>query len=200
MLSVLGTMRNDSLEPSKFISYITPYKVIETIGSRPPSGYANLANILQKMGTSWNYQYGQTLFSWLVAPIPRSTWPDKPPISIGQKIKTSIYGKTKSGGGGVPTNSIGEFYINFGTFGLFYVIIWWFIGGYITGMMYITFKPILDKNPTALILYILLLFYFVPSIFLNNFSNVFINFLKVLIPTFIFISFVCTKIKAKRAY
>lgn len=187
ILATLGAMRKGIDDPKEVMAYFTPFKIVETIGSRAPSGYVNLANIIKKVPSSWNYQYGKTFFTWAVAPIPRSYWPEKPPINIGQMIKVNIYSKSKRGGGGEPTNSIGEFYINFGVFGMFYVLFWWFIGGMVTKKIYLSFKPHLDRNPAALLIYIVLLFNFIPEVFINSFSHTLTNFLMQALPVFLFI-------------
>ncbi len=58
---------------------------------------------------------GSTITAWLVAPVPRSLWPEKPVINSGPVIGSVIYGNSRSG---VPPGLIGELYWNFGWWGL----------------------------------------------------------------------------------
>lgn len=60
------------------------------------------------------YEYGRTILTWFVAPIPRSIWPEKPVVNVGPLIGTTLYGTT---GSGVPPGFVADFYLNFGVAG-----------------------------------------------------------------------------------
>ena len=57
------------------------------------------------------YQNGATITTWVVAPVPRSLWPDKPVINTGPLLGDAIFGLTRSG---VPPGWVGDLYLNWG--------------------------------------------------------------------------------------
>lgn len=61
------------------------------------------------------YQSGATIAGYLIAPVPRAIWPDKPLISVGPQIGSAIYGNERSG---VPPGMFGDMYLNFGVAGI----------------------------------------------------------------------------------
>jgi len=72
---------------------------------------AKTAHIINSTPNVLDYQYGKTIFVWLLAPIPREIWNSKPIISSGPIIGITIYGNRRSG---VPPGMPGELYWNFG--------------------------------------------------------------------------------------
>ena len=67
-------------------------------------------------------EYGRTIGRWLLAPIPRSLWPDKPVITPGPIVGHTLYDQRVAG---VPPSLVAEWYWNFhwpgvimGSFGL----------------------------------------------------------------------------------
>ncbi len=71
----------------------------------------NTAHIVRNVPRNVPYQEGATMLGYLVAPIPRSVWPEKPIISSGPLIGVYIYGTVRSG---VPPGLFGDLYLNFG--------------------------------------------------------------------------------------
>ena len=71
---------------------------------------AKTAHIINGLPGKLEYQYGKTIAVWLIAPIPRELYPDKPMIHFGPVIGRQIYGNHVSG---VPPGLIGEMYLNF---------------------------------------------------------------------------------------
>ncbi len=71
---------------------------------------AKTAHIMDAVGDELSLQYGRTVFRWVLAPIPRSLWPDKPVIPPGPEIGHEVYGQPVAG---VPPSLIGELYWNF---------------------------------------------------------------------------------------
>lgn len=65
---------------------------------------------------SKGYDYGEQYASFLVRPIPRSIWPNKP-LPTGLKLRQVFWGDTT---GGITPTVFGELYISFGYFGLFF--------------------------------------------------------------------------------
>ena len=60
------------------------------------------------------YRYGGTIAEWLIAPVPRSIWPDKPIVSSGPRLGITLFGTSAAG---VPPGFIAEMYWNFGLAG-----------------------------------------------------------------------------------
>lgn len=58
---------------------------------------------------------GSTYLAWLVAPVPREWWPEKPLVSSGPEIGVKVFGQVSSG---VPPGLVAEAYWNFGLPGL----------------------------------------------------------------------------------
>ncbi|MFO0940334.1 MAG: O-antigen polymerase [Pirellulales bacterium] len=71
---------------------------------------AKTGHIINNVPDVLDYQYGKTIAIWLLAPIPRSIYPNKPLIHSGPIIGTEIYGTKVSG---VPPGLVGEMYWNF---------------------------------------------------------------------------------------
>ncbi len=57
------------------------------------------------------YEYGQTIVTYVVAPIPRAVWPGKPVVSPGPTIGKKIYNLGRTG---VPPGMLAELSWNFG--------------------------------------------------------------------------------------
>lgn len=66
-----------------------------------------------------NWLYGQSLVEWIVRPIPRGLWPDKPE-ALGYRFVAEVYGRLNQHGQsvtGYPPGALVEFYWNFGILG-----------------------------------------------------------------------------------
>ncbi len=59
-----------------------------------------------------DYLYGESLVLFIVGPIPRSIWLEKPAVRIGLFVGQEIYGRDNASG--VPPGYVGELYMNFG--------------------------------------------------------------------------------------
>ncbi len=57
------------------------------------------------------YQNGATITTYVLAPVPRSIWPEKPIINFGPVLGNVIYGLGRSG---VPPGWVGDLYLNWG--------------------------------------------------------------------------------------
>lgn len=69
------------------------------------------SHVVNAVPDSLPYQYGKTITSWVVAPIPRAIWPEKPVLKSGPIIGNVIYGNSRSG---VPPGFVAEMYWNYG--------------------------------------------------------------------------------------
>lgn len=72
-------------------------------------------NIMEAVPYRMPFSYGSTFLNYLVAPIPRSVWPDKPIIDSGVGVGTAIYG---TDGTSIPPGLVGEAYWAFGILGV----------------------------------------------------------------------------------
>ena len=101
------------------------------------------AHIIRAVPEALPYSNGETIAQWIIAPIPRSLWPEKPIISSGPEIAIAIYGNDKTG---VPPGLFAESYWNFGWGGL--LILPMMSGGAIA-MFFRLFAPWARSSPGA---------------------------------------------------
>lgn len=98
------------------------------------------------------HSYGSTYFLWLVAPIPRSIWPEKPIVRIGGVLGAKVYGTRDTNG--IPPGFVGEAYYNFGWLGIPFVA---FLFGAGIRWFYEAFGKRSYWNSKSLLLYSVLL-------------------------------------------
>lgn len=69
------------------------------------------------------YYFGQTYATWLYAPIPRTLWNEKPPVTPGLIVRKDIIGwaSVNNLGGGIPPGIVAESFMNFGLLGVILV-------------------------------------------------------------------------------
>jgi len=70
-----------------------------------------------------SYYFGSTYFTWLYAPIPRSLWKEKPPVTPGLIVRIDILGENSDNnlGGGIPPGLVAESFMNFGFIGIIFI-------------------------------------------------------------------------------
>jgi len=139
-----------------------------------------IARIIQDVPKKLDYQYGETLITWTLMPIPRSIWQDKP-VNIGQIIGAEIYNKGFGiVGGGVPPPFWSELYLNFNIVG---VVIGSVVFGFVVGTVYKSVKEG-RWDQLGVILYSLFLFKIV-GIFNGGLSKPLTGFIKLSLPIFL---------------
>ena len=106
-----------------------------TVGSRHFLDLTKTAHIVEGVPRLHDFQHGRTLVTWLVAPIPRSWWPEKPRIGAGGDL-TGLFGTVWTSG--VPPAIVGELYLNFGVPG---VLIGMLVVGLALRSLYTTLRP-----------------------------------------------------------
>lgn len=121
-----------------------------TVGSRHFLDLTKTAHILDAVPEEVEFRYGETLFTWLVAPIPRALWPQKPAIGAGKDLGPTVFGTPRSTG--VPPGIVAELYLNLGMPGIFVGLA---LFGLFLRSLYETFRPHL-AIPGAALLYTLL--------------------------------------------
>ena len=82
----------------------------KVILNRNGPGLSKTSHIINHVPATLDFEYGKTFAVWLIAPIPRELYPEKPMIHSGPIIGTTIYGTNVSG---VPPGIIAELYWNF---------------------------------------------------------------------------------------
>lgn len=117
-----------------------------TIGGRYFLDLTKTAHVLAGVPDKLDYQYGKSLVTWIVAPIPRSQWPEKPAIGVGIEIGHMLFRTPETSG--VPPGIVGELYLNFGTIGVF---VGMFAIGFILRSVYTTLRPYFPSKNSVLI-------------------------------------------------
>ena len=76
--------------------------------------------VVDSIPDQFDYLYGESYFYWVYAAVPRAIWPNKPPVKLGLILGPKIFGSNLNTG--VPPGAIGEAYINFGIYGVVFVL------------------------------------------------------------------------------
>lgn len=92
--------------------------VRQAIGSRDWMDIGPLSAVVERVPDAYDYRYGGTLASALIAPVPRTLWPDKPQVRLGPLIGPSVYKFSTDRRGGDPPGIVGELWINGGIIGV----------------------------------------------------------------------------------
>ena len=125
----------------------------KTFAGRDLLDVSKSAHIINAVPSKLDYRYGETLYGWLVAPIPRSLWEDKPMwAERGQFLMQKVFGD-KSGRSGMPPGMLAEFYWNFGWAG---VLIGMFVMGILFRQIFVTFDS-LPRTPASVLIYTVIL-------------------------------------------
>jgi hypothetical protein len=125
---------------------------IDTVGSvlvynRNFGDMQTTTHIIKAVPTVLPYQYGKTIAIWLLAPIPRAIWHEKPILHSGPVIGLTLYGNNRAG---VPPGFVAEMYWNFALPGVLF-------GSLLLGLLlaYIrdAFVPYLRGRPVVTLIY-----------------------------------------------
>jgi oligosaccharide repeat unit polymerase len=148
------------------------------------------AHVMEAMPEKLAYQYGQTLFLWVYAPIPRTIWPEKPDVVTGQVIAKAVFGRGFGKGGGTPPNIVSDFYWNFGIPG---VMVGMFFFGCFLRFLYFNALPNLDNNKTALLLYLIIMVPMTHGIADASVSAGIVAMLTAVIPIMVLLPFILAR-------
>ncbi|MFK5921788.1 MAG: oligosaccharide repeat unit polymerase [Verrucomicrobiota bacterium] len=148
-MTLLRAERNDSNALAKFNPGSQAFNSL--ILNRNQIELAKTSHIIQAIPEKLDHQYGKTIALWLIAPIPRSLWRDKPLIQPGPIIGNKIYAQKRAG---VPPAFVAEMYWNFHLPGVL-------IGGLLLGIslrfLHQRFQPLRQQGeaaPAAIFLYV----------------------------------------------
>lgn len=163
--------------------FVSLSSIAENIfGSGNFFGVAKTSVALEEIPKNVNYLYGESLIQWIVSPIPRSLWPEKP-LSLDFRFGSEVYGQdfSNNSGGGRPPGFMVELYWNFGVVG---VIVGMFFLGLFLAVLYRSFHPLLlMKNKTAVLLYSIFVLPLAMLLIGNDLSRTIVTILKSLVPT-----------------
>jgi hypothetical protein len=113
---LLGLRQADqaaSSRPTSATNAASPGAILdEATGSREWMAVGPISVVVARVPHAYPYQYGKTLISILWAPIPRTLWAGKPPVSLGPAISPAVFGFDLQRRTGDPPGIIGELWIN----------------------------------------------------------------------------------------
>ena len=189
IIIIMGGLRFAQTRGLSFDHYIDEVSIVDMV--EPVIASSNLlavgktATTMESVPSLINYQYGKTYLLWMVAPIPRSLWPDKPIIRIGAILGEAIFGTTLRGG--VPPGAVGELYLNFGWVGIP-------AGMFVFGMAFARFfnssGTAAYYNTNKMLIYSVLVLFLTFTGMSADFSGMMSMILQRLIPLLIILKFV----------
>ena len=92
--------------------------VEEAIAGRAWADIGPLSVLVDRVPEAYPYQYGKTVVSILWAPVPKSVWPEKPPVRLGPVISPAVFGFDVDRRTGDPPGLVGELWLNGGVIGV----------------------------------------------------------------------------------
>ncbi len=112
---LLGGLRAvDAGQATSLRSTTGPDAIVENaVGSREWMDIGPISAVVQRVPDEYPYQYGKTLISIVWAPVPKTLWPEKPPVRIGPVVGPAVFGFTNRRTGDAP-GFVGELWINGG--------------------------------------------------------------------------------------
>ncbi|WP_412063077.1 O-antigen polymerase [Rubrivirga sp. IMCC45206] len=162
-----------------------------TVGGRHFLDLTRTSHVIAGVPDKLRYQYGQTYFTWVTTPIPRSMWPEKPTLGSGPIIGPRIFGTS---GSGVPPGLVGELYLNFGYIGIVFGA---FVMGALLRFVHEQFRPYLP-TPAGAVLYACVAIPLGWNAVTGDFSRMVVAALTDIVPVLVAIGFVATGAVARR--
>jgi oligosaccharide repeat unit polymerase len=158
----------------------------KTLAGRDMLDVAKTCHIINAIPEKMEYRYGEMLYGWMAAPIPRSAWPNKPMwAERGVFINTHVFGD-RGGISGVPPGLLAELYWNFGIGGTWIGL---FLFGVLLKQLFNAFRPH-TQNPTSLLIYILIATRFCMFSFGNDFGTGIVKTVLDLVPVLMVIAII----------
>ncbi len=157
ILFIMTTLRSAN-NTKRTVTEVSSNPLAIMVGTTNFCGVDKTAQIINGVPGKLPYQFGESLIYWLVSPIPRTWWPEKPAISYGLIIGEKIYGKRDENdpGGGIPPGFVAELYLNFGYPG---IILGMFLMGLLFKLFYDAYLKTREKSTYAMLIFIIV---FVP--------------------------------------
>jgi hypothetical protein len=120
-----------------------------TVGGRHFLDLGKTTHVVRAVPERIPLQYGRTLVTWAIAPVPRFLWPAKPAVGVGPLLGQQVYGTGLRGG--VPPGFVAELYLNFHVAG---VVLGMFALGIALRFLYESCRTeLLAGNPNVVALY-----------------------------------------------
>ncbi len=115
-IASLGALRSSSQRGRDFnlLNGAVSGPVEQLVAARDWMDIGPLAVVFDKVPEEMDYQYGATFLSLATAPVPRTIWPDKPPVRIGPIVGRELFDFPDYRRTGDPPGIIGELWINGG--------------------------------------------------------------------------------------
>ncbi len=158
-------------------------------------GVGKTAVVVTQIPERASFMYGSSYLSFLIAPIPRTLWPDKPVVRIGRFVGVELYQRESFSG--VPPGLYGEAYLNFGWLGIAIIP---YLFGYWCRAAYRRF--VLERSPKDFLGIALygILWVFMMNMMMTDFTGSLVKLVRYLIPFGIVWWLACTPTrKAQRA-
>lgn len=147
-----------------------------TIGGRHFLDLSKTAQVLDVVPEEMEFQHGKTMLTWLVAPVPRSVWPQKPAIGVGSVLGPQFFQSVATSG--VTPGIVGELYLNFGLTGVFVGL----LGvGLLLRSLYASLRPHF-YSPGVVLIYVLVSTRLALGTLPSSVSDSIVRILKELLP------------------
>lgn len=148
-IQVMTVLRNSGNDRDAAIDPPTPAALFDAaVLNRNQIELPKTAHLYHAVPRELPLAWGATVARWVLAPIPRSLWPDKPVIQPGPIVGQTLYDQPIAG---VPPSLVGELFWNFHWPG---VIIGAFLIGLALRMMQAVFQPIRGGDPMRAALFV----------------------------------------------
>ena len=144
-------------------------------------GVSKTAFIMNDVPERVPFAYGSYVLPLLYAPIPKTTWPEKPPVLTGPVVAEKFYGYNWNESGGVPPGLTAELYWNFGKAG---ILIGSLLFGLLSGWVYRKFRSDL-RNPNRFPLYLSFLYSVSFLMVWAGFNYAFLSLVRISLPVFL---------------
>ena len=184
VLIIMTALRQSNSKIGSSQDSVESNPLVIMVGSLNFLGVDKTSHVINGIPQKMPYEFGSTLFLWVLAPIPHTIWLGKPDIRIGLDIGEKIYEKRdeNSPGGGVPPGFIAELYLNFGYVG---IIVGMFLFGLLLRMMYTAFTILRTKSTFALVIYIQAFVPFALKLIGGDLSGVMVISFSAILPTYL---------------
>lgn len=181
-LVVMGALRYVNGRSSSVFSYYIenagiPHIVTTIAGSGNFLSLGKTSVILSSVPEALDHTYGATYGLWLLSPVPRSIWEEKPIVRIGGVLGPAIFNTTTRSG--VPPGFVGEVHLNFGLFGLPMMLI---ILGFGMRFFYERYGKSSSSSWRSALIYSALYTHIYFNFFSTDFTAVTLGVIKVMLP------------------
>lgn len=177
-MGVIRYVQQHNLTQSGYSEYENIEDLYESsIGNRHFLAPAKTSHIIDGVPEKLNYQLGETLVLWIIAPIPRSLWPGKPVVRIGGVLGPALFGDPITSG--TPPGFVGELYYDFGWLG---IPLGMFILGAWLRLLHNSFADLAIKSKNARLVFIYFLLAFAYTLPSEDFTGAMTRLLLGVIP------------------